>query len=491
MEKVFNEIKCPQCGAMIQVSSADYNRILSEVKNKEFDKEIEKRLAELRNEMALKDENEKTRRQAEADKVLAVKDAEIEALKARLDSIEEKNRLESANALAKKDSEIQVLREQVKGIAQEKQLEFNKNLQAKQDEINKLISDLNEAKTAAQLALTQALADEAKKQAEILSAKDKEIADAKMQAQSEIGDLKLQVNAEKQAATLREQGLKDKYESELKMQKELVEKYKDFKTRLSTKMIGETLEQHCANLYNMQLRPFLPSAYFEKDNECKEGEDGKKTKGDFIYSNKENDIEFISILFEMKNEADDTEKKHKNEDFLKKLDEDRKKKGCEYAVLVTLLEPENEFYNNGIVDMSHKYEKMYVIRPQFFIPIITMLTNASRKSLEFKKDLALERAKNVDVSNFENQLEEFKEKFGKNYALASKKFKDAIDRIDDQIAGLIKIREDLMGSENNLRLANDKASRLTVKKLTKGNPTMTALFDAARQNQPQIQTDEQ
>lgn len=241
---------------------------------------------------------------------------------------------------------------------------------------------------------------------------------------------------------------------------------------MSTKMVGETLEIHCSTLFNQLLRPIMPNAYFEKDNDDKEG-----SKGDFIFRDFEDGQEYVSIMFEMKNEMDTTATKHKNEDFLKKLDEDRRKKNCEYAVLVSLLEADSELYNGGIVDMSHRYPKMYVIRPQFFIPLITLLVQTSKKSIEYQRQLAVAQSQSIDVTNFESQLTEFKEKFGRNYRLAAEKFQTAIDEIDKSITHLQKIKDALIGSENNLRLANDKAESLTIKKLTQGNPTMKAKFD--------------
>ena len=245
---------------------------------------------------------------------------------------------------------------------------------------------------------------------------------------------------------------------------------------MSTKMIGETLEIHCSTQFNQMLRPMMPNAYFEKDNDASGG-----TKGDFIFRDfGEDGTEYVSIMFEMKNEADETATKHKNEDFLKKLDTDRRAKGCEFAVLVSLLEPDNELYNGGIVDMSYRYDKMYVIRPQFFIPMITLLVQTSKKGLEYRQQLAIAQKQSIDVSNFESQLEDFRERFGKNYRLASEKFKTAIDEIDKSIQHLNKIKDALVGSEYNLRLANDKAEALTIKKLTRGNPTMKAKFEEAR-----------
>ena len=277
-------------------------------------------------------------------------------------------------------------------------------------------------------------------------------------------------------AALHEDSVRKEYEAKLRMAQEQVDYYKDLKTKMSTKMVGETLEAHCSTVFNGEMRPMFPNAYFEKDNDASGG-----SKGDFIFRDYEDGTEYISIMFEMKNEMDETATKHKNEDFFRKLDADRRMKGCEYAVLVSLLEPDSELYNGGIVDVSYRYPKMYVIRPQFFRPIITLLVNAAKKTVGLKKELEVALSQSVDVTNFESQLDAFKDAFGRNYRLASEKFKTAIDEIDKSIAHLQKIKDALIGSENNLRLANDKADALTIKKLTKGNETMTRKFDDARQ----------
>ena len=302
----------------------------------------------------------------------------------------------------------------------------------------------------------------------------------------EIAQLKLNVQMVKQQAVNSENSIKEQYEYQLKMAKEQVDYYKDLKIRMSTKMIGETLEIHCSTQFNQMMRPVMPNAYFEKDNDASGG-----SKGDFIFRDFADDgTEYVSIMFEMKNEADETASKHKNEDFFKKLDADRKAKKCEFAVLVSLLEPENELYNGGIVDVSYKYDKMYVIRPQFFLPLISLLVQTSKKSLEYKQQLAIAQSQSVDVSNFENQLNDFRDKFGKNYRLASEKFKTAIDEIDKSIQHLQKIKDALIGSENNLRLANDKAESLTIKKLTRNNPTMKQKFDDARKGSEYIDVED-
>ena len=299
----------------------------------------------------------------------------------------------------------------------------------------------------------------------------------------EIADLRNQTTLSKSQSELEKKAIREEYEAKLKVAQEQVDYYKDLKMKMSTKMIGETLEQHCSNVFELQMRPMFPNAEFGKDNHAVEG-----TKGDFIFRDSVDGTEYISIMFEMKNEADTTATKHKNEDFLSKLDEDRRKKGCEYAVLVSLLEQDSEVYNSGIVDVSHKFPKMYVIRPQFFLPIITLLVNASKKSLEYKKELAIAKSQSLDITSFEDKLMEFKEKFGKNYELASKRFREAIKEIDKSIDALNKTKEALLSSENNLRLANDKAEDLTIRKLTYKNPTMKALFDEARaQNSPDEQ----
>ena len=379
------ELKCPKCGNVFTVDESDYADIVNQVKNAEFESEL-------------------NRRMKEAEKL---------------------SRMEKEAELGKKDSEIARLQEQLKSIAMSKQLEFVEQMNAKDNEITRLKNEV--------------------------ANKDNE-------------------------ALLREKNMKDNYDLQLKQKQDLIDYYKDMKTRLSTKMVGESLETHCSTQYDTYLRAMMPNAYFEKDNEVVDG-----TKGDFVFRDFDGDLEYVSIMFEMKNENDTTANRHKNEDFLKKLDEDRRKKGCEYAVLVSLLEPDSELYNNGIVDMSHRYEKMYVVRPQCFIPIISLLVQASRKSLDYKRQLAIAQSKEVDVTNFETRLNDFKEKFGRNYRLASEKFQKAIEDIDKSIDFLQKTKANLLSSENNLRLANDKAEELTIRRLTYQNPTMKAKFDQAEE----------
>lgn len=411
-----NSIKCPKCGEVFQVSEADYAAIVSQIRSNEFNAELDRRIKELQSQQKLELEN---------------------------NAIKESRKYDAALS--------------------EKQNEIN----AKALEIERLQSRLNDFEKAKGLEMQMALMQQKEQAAEALRQKDAALADLQNQLKNADTEYRL-----------REQNTVQSYEQRLKLAQEEVERYKDFKSRQSTKMIGESLEQHCSTEF-ARIRPLFPNAYFDKDNDVVEG-----TKGDFIFRDRDAEgTEYVSIMFEMKNEADTTASKHKNEDFLKKLDEDRRKKGCEYAVLVSLLEPDSELYNGGIVDVSHLYEKTYIIRPQFFIPMITLLSQTSRKSLEYKKALAIERSRSVDVTNFENQLLDFKDKFGRNYQLASDRFRKAIEEIDKSIDHLQNIKDNLLGSENNLRLANDKAEALTIKKLTRGNPTMAAAFAAARESQ--------
>ena len=451
------ELKCPNCGSMFTVDEADYASIVNQVKNAEFEEELCRRINEMKGrqdaEQKVKDaearEDFGKKLSAKEQEILA-KEQEISRLKASLESIEEKNKLEIDKALAAKDLVIACLQSTIKLSESEKEKAVLVAKEQMKDDLNKKESEL----------------------AALRSKKDMEIA-----------ELRNQTTLSKSQSELEKKAIKEEYEAKLKLAQEQVDYYKDLKMKMSTKMIGETLEAHCSNVFELQMRPMFPNAYFGKDNKAVEG-----TKGDFIFRDSVDGTEYISIMFEMKNEADTTAKKHKNEDFFEKLDEDRRKKGCEYAVLVSLLEQDSEVYNSGIVDVSHKFPKMYVIRPQFFLPIITLLVNASKKSLEYKKELAIAKSQSLDITRFEDKLMEFKEKFGKNYELASKRFREAIKEIDKSIDALNKTKEALLSSENNLRLANDKAEDLTIRKLTYKNPTMKALFDEAREaNSPEEQ----
>ena len=341
-----------------------------------------------------------------------------------------------------------------------KELEFRKILEKKEQEISRLGTEVARNDSLRKMAVLETENSFREK----LQAKDTEIA-----------ELKGKMTSDKDAAIIREKSLADKYNSQLKEKQELIDYYKDLKTRMSTKMIGETLEIHCSTEFNRMRMSMYPRAYFEKDNDVRGG-----TKGDFVFRDYDEDgTEYISVMFEMKNEMDGTAVKHKNEDFFAKLDKDRNEKGCEYAVLVSLLEPDSELYNAGIVDVSYRFPKMYVIRPQFFMPIISLLTQAAKNSLGYRKALAIAQKQSVDVTNFEEQLNDFKSKFANNYRLASEKFRKAIEEIDKTIDHLQKIKDALLGSENNLRLANNKAEELTIKRLTRNNPTMKAKFEEA------------
>ena len=431
------ELKCPNCGRVFSVDEADYAAIVGQVKNIEFAQELDRRVAELREKQQAELENEALKVKQDYERQLGAKDVE----------------------LGKKDAEIARLTEKVGSAVQAEQIKYNQALAERDRRIEQFKAKIEQQEQEVEVAVLK----EQNKAKDEIQSKDAEIA-----------ELKNKIEAERNAAIQREQSQKERYELELQQKQDQVNYYKDLKTRLSTKMLGETLEAHCSTEFN-RLRPMFPNAYFEKDNDASSG-----SKGDFIFRDYEEGFEYVSIMFEMKNEMDTTATKHKNEDFLAKLDKDRNEKKCEYAVLVSLLEPDSELYNSGIVDMSHRYPKMYVIRPQFFIPLITLLVQASKKSVKLQQELALAKQQSVDVTNFETQLFEFRDKFGRNYRIASQKFQTAIDEIDKSISHLQKIKEALIGSENNLRLANDKAQELTIKKLTRGNPTMKAKFDAAR-----------
>lgn len=434
------ELKCPKCGNAFVVDEADYASIVNQVKNAEFNEELNRRIEELHKQ-------QKAEQQADM-------------LKAEKLFGEELNAKEKA--LSQKDAEIKNLKELVKSAVQAKELEMTQAIANKEQEIMNLKSTLAQAEAQKQIAIME----EQNKSQEILLTKD-----------AKISELENRVALEKKEATIRENGMKDEFSMKLRQKQEEVDFYKDMKSKMSTKMIGESLEVHCSTEFNRVRTAMFPNAYFDKDNDARGG-----SKGDFIFRDFIDEMEYISIMFEMKNECDTTATKHKNEEFFAKLDKDRREKGCEYAVLVSLLEPESELYNEGIVDVSYRYPKMYVVRPQFFMPLISLLSQASKKSIEYKKALVIAQQQSLDVTNFEEQLLDFKDKFGRNYRLASEKFQKAIAEIDNSIDHLNKIKIALIGSENNLRLANTKAEELTIKKLTRGNPTMTAKFEEARKS---------
>ena len=435
------ELKCPQCGSQFSVDEADYALILNQVKNQEFEAELRLRLAELQKQSEIKQEAE------------AIKASQ--SFQAKLNDKE----LE----LSRKESEIQQLKSQLDSFNQAKQLE----LVAERNKANEKILQLQAEIKQNESNIRVAVLEEQTRAKDQLQAKENALI-----------ELRSQIDLKQQEAKIRETNIKEDYERQLKQKQELVDYYKDMKAKLSTKMIGESLEIHCSNEFNRVRTTMFPNAYFEKDNDASLG-----SKGDFIFRDFADGVEYISIMFEMKNEMDVTATKHKNEDFLAKLDKDRNDKKCEYAVLVSLLEPDNDFYNEGIVDMSYRYPKMFVVRPQFFMPLISLLSQASRKSIEYQKELILARQQSVDVTNFENKLNDFRDKFGKHYMRASEKFNKAIEEIDKTIKSLQKMKEDLLSSENYLRLANNDTEDLTIKRLTRGNPTMKQKFDEARNSQ--------
>ena len=434
------EIKCPKCHSVFQVDEADYASIVTQVKNAEFRAEVDRRMAELQKQHQAEQRADAMKFEQELQKKLSTKELEI----------------------GRRDSEIERLKAQLAMLSQTKELELKAELAKKEQEIARLKGTIAQGDSVRQVAVLE----EQRKAQEALKAKD-----------NQITALTGRMELEKSEATLRENSLRKEYELQLKQKQEEVDYYKDLKSKMSTKMVGETLEIHCSTEFN-RMRPLFPNAYFEKDNDASGG-----SKGDFIFRDYADGFEYISIMFEMKNEMDATATKHKNEDFFKKLDDDRRAKNCEFAVLVSLLEPDSELYNTGIVDVSHRYPKLYVIRPQFFIPLITLLVQTSKKSIDYQRQLAVARSQSIDVTNFENQLNDFKEKFANNYRLASERFKTAIDEIDKSILHLQKIKDALVGSERNLRLANDKADGLTIKRLTRGNPTMKAKFEEARRKE--------
>ena len=537
-----NEIKCPHCGKVFQVDERGFADILRQVRTAEFDKEIAQRegMLQEQNAQAVKLAVAKAQQDAQAE--TAQRDARIAELETRLaaekrerEQAEKSSRIEHANeleaALAKKQAEIVQLQADVKKLSADHDAQ-NRIAKAEHE---RLLSDATAQRDAEIAALRQQISSQesafkqqlesqvqqysqkiaadkaasarvaaeesAKLQQTIVAQKqqlesqtqqfraEKELAvsEARAAAERQRDELAAQVKLQEAQAAQERAALREKMTNELAAKDELI-KYKDeeiarvkeMKARLSTKMVGESLERHCETEFNKIRATAFPHAYFEKDNDVVDG-----TKGDFVF--RETDPatgeEVVSIMFEMKNENDETRTKHKNEDFFAKLDSDRKKKGCEYAVLCTMLEPENELYNEGIVDVSYRYEKMYVIRPQFFIPIISILRNAALSALQYKTELAEVRNQNIDITNFENSMEDFKTKFARNYDLASRKFQTAIDEIDKTIDHLQKTKEALLGSERNLRLANDKAQDLTIKKLTRKNPTMKAKFAALKEGE--------
>ncbi len=447
------EIKCPNCGEVFAVDESGYAQILQQVRDKEFQKELTQREKDLEKQKESELELARMKERAEFEKALSEKEAElsrreadVERLKAQISGSETERQLAVSQIEQKKDQErAEALEEKNEELAKQSRV------------IEELKAKLDKAETEQKLAVSE-MAQEKERQISQISTK--------------VTELKGQLSHKDTEYELKEKSLQRQYEDRLRQKDELIEYYKDFKARQSTKMIGESLEQHCLNQFNALRMTAFPAAYFEKDNDARSG-----SKGDFIFRESAEGVEFISIMFEMKNEMDETATKHKNEDFFKELDKDRREKKCEYAVLVSLLEIDNELYNNGIVDVSYKYEKMYVIRPQFFIPIITLLRNAALNSLRYRQELEVIRHQQVDILHFEENMNAFKEGFSRNYRIASQKFQTAIEEIDKTISHLQKTKEALLSSENNLRLANNKAEDLTIKRLTKNAPAVRDMFE--------------
>lgn len=463
-----HEIICPNCKKAFKIDEAGYADIVKQVRDGEFTEQLNERLALAEKDKQSAVELAKEQAAKEMQKVSADKNAAIQDLQAKLDAGETSKQLAISEALKVIEKERDELANKLKETEQE----------------NKSASELAKANHSNEIQEASAKKDaeiqelKAKLRAQV-DAKKYEISEAVNASEKEREKVKSELERAKLEKDLSETALKDKYETRVKDLEGTIDRLKDMKVRLSTKMVGETLEQHCETEFN-RIRPTaFPKAYFEKDNDARSG-----SKGDFIFRDlDDNEIETVSIMFEMKNECDETATKKKNEDFFKELDKDRNEKNCEYAVLVSLLEPDSDLYNSGIIDVSHRYPKMYVVRPQFFIPIITLLRNAAQNSLKYKQELAIVKAQNIDITNFEDELDAFKAGFARNYDLASRKFKTAISEIDKTIDHLQKTKDALLGSENNLRLANNKADELTVKKLTRSNPTMASKFEEIKKGE--------
>ncbi len=456
-----HEIICPHCKKAFKIDETGYADILKQVRDRDFEKQLHERLELAERDKRSAVELAQAKVASELQKTAAAKDVEIQELKARLDANEVARKLAVSEARSAVEKERDALANELKQAKLENEAasrlaesklanELQKSAVMKAEEIHGLKTKLEAMEIAQKLAINEAVCTVEKERDELKNGLER-------------------VKLEKQLA---ETSLKDKYEVQIKDRDDAIERLRDMKARLSTKMVGETLELHCETEFNRIRATAFPKAYFEKDNDSRTG-----SKGDYIFRDMdETGNEIVSIMFEMKNESDRTATKNKNEDFLKELDKDRIEKRCEYAVLISLLEPDSELYNTGIVDVFHRYPKMYVVRPQFFLPIITLLRNAAMNSLKYKAELALVRAQNIDIMNFETELETFKTAFAKNYDLASRRFQTAIDEIDKSIDHLQKTKEALLGTDRNLRLANDKAQDVTIKKLTRANPTMAAKF---------------
>ncbi|RQO59898.1 DUF2130 domain-containing protein [Paucibacter sp. KBW04] len=465
------DIKCPHCGKAFKIDETGYADILKQVRDGEFEQQLHERLELAEQDKRNAVELATTKLASELKMAAAAKEAEIQGLQATLNAKEVAQKLAVAQATSAIEKERDSLANELAQAKQDQQAasklaeallmnELQKAAAAKDAEIQALKAKLDAVALTQQLAISEAVSPVLKERDELKNGLER-------------------AALEKQLA---EKSLKDRYETQIKDRDDAIERLRDMKARLSTKMVGETLEQHCETEFNRIRATAFPKAYFEKDNDARTG-----SKGDYIFRDlDEAGTEIVSIMFEMKNESDRTASKNRNEDFLKELDKDRNEKGCEYAVLVSLLEPESELYNTGIVDVFHRYPKMYVVRPQFFLPIITLLRNAAMNSLKYKSELALVKAQNIDITKFETELDTFKAAFARNYDLASGHFQKAIAEIDKSIDHLQKTKDALLGTDRNLRLANDKAQDVTIKKLTRGNPTMAAKFAELKDRGPGI-----
>jgi hypothetical protein len=467
-----HEIICPHCNKAFKIDEAGYADILKQVRDSEFDEQLQERLELAEKEKRNAVELAEARMANELQEATAAKDSKIQELKATLDTVEIARKIAVSEALHPVEKERDALANELERAKRESLAaselaasklanELQTTAATKDAEIQDLNAKLDAIGIAQRLAIAEAVSTVEKERDELKNGLDR-------------------MELEKQ---LSERSLKDKYETQIKDREAEIERLREMKARLSTKMVGETLEQHCETEFNRIRATAFPKVYFEKDNDAKTG-----SKGDYIFREADEvGTEIVSIMFEMKNENDHTATKNKNEDFLKELDKDRTEKGCEYAVLVSLLEPDSELYNTGIVDVSHRFSKMYVVRPQFFIPIITLLRNAAMNSLKYKSELALVKAQHIDITNFESELEAFKTAFGKNFDLASRRFQTAIEEIDKSIDHLQKTKEALLGTDRNLRLANDKAQDVTIKKLTRANSTMAAKFAELQDPDPPVE----
>lgn len=451
------EIKCPNCGSLFQIDESNYAKIISQIRNSEFEKELQARQALWVDQQKQAEQIAELNHRSELDHLTEKHNTDVAEYRHRIEALQAQLRQNESQAKLDTETAVQRIKESL-----------NTEIKQIQGQIVEKEKELDHLK----LRLSNSQSDQAHAVSQAVNEKEIQLA----QKEIEIAKLQGQLQTQEAESKIKEKQTEEKYQVILKEKDELIGFYKDLKSKQSTKMVGETLEQHCLIQFNQIRSSAFPNAYFEKDNDARTG-----SKGDFIYREEQDGTEFLSIMFEMKNETDSTSTKHKNEDFLKELDKDRREKNCEYAILVSLLEPDNELYNNGIVDVSYRYPKMYVIRPQFFLPVISMLRNASLNGLGYLRQLQEVQSRQIDLQNFESNINEFKEGFAKNFSTASAKFKNAIEEIDKTIQHLQKVKESLTSSERQLRLANDKAADLNIKKLTKNAPSVRALLEESNE----------